>query len=131
MGLDWVKARSNCSLARIFQTLAEVVDSDVQSVNSLARERVSFHINTQATDKIIVTRDREKGVAHDIRTIVFQLTNFSITATAKGPTGEATGMFSAVPNLDENGECLLVVSGDPFRLWQVSRKALEELFFNF
>lgn len=43
----------------------------------------------------------------------------------------ATPAFSAVPRLNEDGECRLEVQGERLQFWQVSRKALEDLFFGF
>jgi hypothetical protein len=39
-------------------------------------------------------------------------------------------LFSAKPYLNHEGECLLQIGEtDPLHIWQVSRKALEPLFF--
>jgi hypothetical protein len=134
-GFNWVKARSECSLQRIFQTLAEVVDSDVKSANDLGRPNVSFHIDTQATGKIMVTRDRNMGAKNEVKSVVFALAQFSITVTTKRLSGDPQSVLSVVPNMDENGECLLTIQDkaklQPMKLWQVSRYFLEDLFFNF
>ncbi len=134
-GFNWVKARSECSLQRIFQTLAEILDSDVKSANDLRRAKVSFHVDTQATNKIIVSRDRDIGEKNEVKSVVFTLAQFSITVTSKKPNGDPQSVLSVIPHMNEDGECLLTIQDQPqlqpLKLWQVSRYFLEDLFFNF
>jgi hypothetical protein len=64
--------------------------------------------------------------------IVFELSASKITVIKTIPaTLERTTLFSAVPYLTEEGECLLEVDGSFLKLWQVSRKALDDLVFGF
>jgi hypothetical protein len=63
--------------------------------------------------------------------VMFEMLAGSITATEKRSTGEERALFSATPSLAEDGECLLIIDGRSFELWQASRLALEGLMFNF
>ena len=125
---NWVAARAECSPDRAFHALAEVVDSDVKAANGLRRSGVSFHFHGEATGKIVVIRELDRGGVKELRSVVFELISGEIV-TKKGP--ENSVLFSAVPSLNRNGECLLEIEGDSYELWQVSRRALESLFFGF
>jgi hypothetical protein len=124
---NWVEARHACSLSEIFHTLKEVLKSDVASANGLKIQDVKFSCKTDATNKIIVGRSEvfPSGIAHG-REIIFELLPAEIKVK-EGRTDKH--LFSAVPNLIDNGECLLEIDGRPYQFWQVSRKALEDLFF--
>jgi hypothetical protein len=128
---NWVHARAHCSLEGVFHILHEIVDSDVKDVNALKRQGVTFRLNTDATRKIIVARDRDLGGVIESTGIVFELFPDKITIAHKQGALIDKSLFSAVPSLNEDGECLMEVNGKSLKLWQVSRKALENLFFGF
>lgn len=113
---NWVRARSQCSLPRVFAMLGEIVDSDVKALNAAQPSNLPAEVK-RYTGKIVV--------AHRDSTIVFELTG-GIIQVRQGPEH---ALFSAKLRLDEDGECLLEVNGRGLKLWQVSRKALEDLFF--
>jgi hypothetical protein len=129
---NWVHARANCSLEGVFHILSEIVDSDVKQANALRRQGVKFSLNTEATSKIMVIRDRDLGGTKETTGVIFELLPDTISVTRKkhGALTEDS-LFSAVPSLNEDGECLMEVKGKPLKLWQMSRKALENLFFGF
>ena len=128
---NWVQARSECSVERVFQILAEVVDSDVKAANALNRRGVTFHVNRDARGKLIVARNRDLGGFSDVTIVVFELEPGRIVVTRKTANIDDKTLFSAAPSLNEQGQCLLEVAGDQLQLWQVSRRALEDLFFEF
>jgi hypothetical protein len=119
--VNWVKARSECSLKRTFQTLSEVVDSDVKTANGLGLQAVGFHAAFQH-NRIIVRREENDD---ELRSVVFELSSAAIFVRE----GQSKEMFSAKPRLSETGECLLEVDGQLYKLWQISQRALEDLFF--
>ena len=131
-GSDWVTARSACSIEATFQVLSEVIDSDVKAANALKRNGLEFKINTEPRGKLLVIRDQDYAGFHGFTAIVFDLSADKITVTErKGATPEARLMFSFVPSLNIDGECMYRIEGQEelLKLWQVSRKALEDLFF--
>jgi hypothetical protein len=115
---NWVKARSACSLKSVFLLLAEIVDSDVKAANELPEGR-RFSLERQDRKLIVIRESRESPAA-----IVFELSATEIRVREAEKT-----LFVARPSLERDGKCRLEVDGDPLELWQVSRKALEELFF--
>jgi len=119
--MDWVTARSVCSLNRVFQTLYEVIDSDVKTANGLRLQGVGFHASFQHK-KVVVTREENDDA---VRAVVFELTPVSIVVRE----GKSKELFSAKPRLSDTGECMLEVDGQLYQLWQISQKALEDLFF--
>jgi hypothetical protein len=132
-GFNWVAARSECSLDRQFRILAELVDSDVKVANGLNKRGIEFEINLDVKDKIIVLRKRDIVGHVETSVIVFELEQDKITVKDRTDRSNLPGqmLFNATPSLNEEGECLLEVSGVPLKLWQVSRKALDGLFFRF
>jgi predicted RNase H-like nuclease (RuvC/YqgF family) len=131
---NWVQSRAACSLESIFHALSEVIDSDIKSANALRRPGppTTFRMNTEATGKIIVVRTRDMAGFAETVAVVFELQANEIIVKQKLPaTFQETSLFVAVPYLHEEGECLLEVGGKSLKLWQVSRKALEDLVFGF
>lgn len=128
---DWVKARAACSMESVFRMLAEVVHSDVKSANRLDRARAGFTINEPARDKVIVARQRDMHGVVEEACIVFELMSGEIKVRQMLP--ERRDLFSARPILNSEGMCLLEITGERElqRLWQVSRRALDDLFFGF
>lgn len=120
MEVNWVQARAECSLRRVFETLFEMVESDVETANGLKLGR-RFQATYQHK-KIIVTREENDD---EVRSVVFELSAAAIRARA----GKETELFSGRPRLNESGECLLEVDGRLHPLWQIRQRALEDLFF--
>lgn len=130
---DWVKARSECSLRHVFLQLAEVVDSDVKSiVRQSSREqgisRAKFTLDRVSEDKFIVVKTWNDFGAEQGESVVFELIKQGIAAKL-GRAGKQ--LFVARPALTKTGDCKLRIEGEPepLELWQVSQKALEDLFF--
>ena len=125
---NWVKARSECSLERVFLVLSEVVASDVKARQGLHDGAEYDH--TRRDHKIIVSRTRDFGGGiKEAEGVVFERIKGSITVAAVDPKGNEVPLFAATPSLAPDGDCKLEVNGDSLELWQVSRKALEPLFF--
>ncbi len=126
--LDWVKARSSCSLKAVFDSLSQIIANDVKSVQALNRPGVSFDLSKSSDDQITVTRTVDSDGETETVSVVFELRATDIVAVL--PHKSKT-LFYAHAVLDEAGECLIEIEGDPDlkRPWQVSQKALDDLFF--
>src|SRR5216683_1096079 len=109
---DWVRARHECSLECVFQTLREVVDSDVKRMMALKNKpEVGFRLSAPAADKFIVTRARDYGGGTEGSMIVFELLPTEIRV--RDGRDEKT-ILSAKPDVNPEGECLLEVQGKPY-----------------
>jgi hypothetical protein len=118
---DWVRARSECSLPKIFERLFAGAQSDVDARNGVARETregLSFEASRDG-NRILVTR----GGSEKIR-----LVKFTLAANSIDIEGEGSELI-ATPGLNPAGNCTLMVNGAELELWQVRRTALERLFF--
>jgi hypothetical protein len=125
--LDWVTARAECSVERLFRLLTETLDTDVKTMQARAPSGTRFTLNALGGNKVVVAKVRGFGGGFmDGDNVVFETTPLGIVAR----TGRAdTQLFLAKPSLGLDGECHLEIDGQPHELWQVSRKALEALFF--
>ena len=111
-----------------------MVHSDVKSVNALGRHGVKFDMRTLTEDKFIVSRVRDLGGIPESASVVFELNRLFIDVRQNADKV----IFSARPIMNPDGECLLD-TGDRDAMgeshlrteWQVSRRALEDLFFGF
>lgn len=130
--MDWVTKRYECSLKNAFQKLREVVDSDVKSVSKISRPGVTVVIASDAPkDKIIVDRSIRRSLdPPESSSVVFDLMADEIRVRTVNPDKP---LFSAKPRLNREGDCLLCVTGESElqQIWQVSQKALDDLFFGF
>jgi hypothetical protein len=122
-GFDWVKARSECSLAKVFQTLRLQVEADVATRKALRTEGVPFTFGTAAnghTFSVFVDGNQL------YRTVKFGLTDKAICVYGD----DDRLLFEGRVTLSDDGECRLRVGEKELELWQFRRDALEELFFN-
>jgi hypothetical protein len=132
--VNWVANRAGCSIQRVFQILGEMVDTDVKEAEALNRRGVKFSLSKEVDTKLIVTRDRDLGGVSETDGVTFEVRAGKIRVTAGSKNmNERKPLFSFAPAFSQDGECLVQVEGEsePVKLWQVCRKALEDLFFGF
>jgi hypothetical protein len=123
--LDWVKARTECSIERLFLLLIEVLRADVQSIQARSQGSTKYTLDVPTDSSAAVIKEEDMGGIRDRDGVVFRRTTSGIVArTAKNEV-----LFTAKPSLAINGDCRLEIDGQPLELWQVSRRALEPLFF--
>ena len=117
---DWVTARVNCNCDTLFGFLAETVESDVEAMNQHT-DGERFLCRTDQ-DRLIVAIGKSR--------VVFRKQTDRIVVTAIDQMGNDTQLFTALPHLLSNGSCKMEIQTDePLELWQVSRRAVEFLFF--
>ncbi len=121
---DWVTARWKCSLEMAFQILSEIVDTNVKKINERPHPSATFE-RRLLNQKLIVIRKRED----EISTVVFELSYPAIQVKRVSPAGAETFLFSTTPSLTEDGDCILEVEGQPLKFWQITKRALYDLFF--
>lgn len=127
---NWVKARAECSVGRIFLLLSEVVESDVKAIMELPGRNGTYQRTRVSETKFAVSRTQDfgGGIKQDDG-VIFERASGAIVVTAKFAGSDERQLFSAKPSLEPNGDCRLEVNDESLELWQVSRKALEDLFF--
>lgn len=124
--LNWVKARSECSVGRVFSQIFIETEQDVKDINLLP--------TTPGYPP--VTFDVQK---HEMGTsfLVFEVGNIqTLVRFALGSDRIAIDMpdgkrLTVTLTLNNDGACKLKVNGDgELERWQVRRMALESFFFN-
>jgi hypothetical protein len=117
--LDWIAARAKCSIEQVFESLRGQVKKDVEARNLLPdHSRFNVHFSG---DTFTVMR----GDGGGLKSVVFALPGKYIEIQ----NGDRQVLFTASLTLNDAGECKLKVDERELELWQVRRRALEELFF--
>ena len=122
MEVDWVKARAECSLPKVFLRLTTGAKSDVTVRGEIAKangEKVTFEASCEGKS-LLVTRTESALVVK---------VEFALKQDAIVVQGNKVD-FKAVAGLNTIGDCTLEVEGVELALWQVRRKALEKLLFD-
>jgi hypothetical protein len=120
---DWVKARSACSLAGIYEKLKMDLQEDVKTRQSLRGENDTYYgVKIVAKDKRTAVVVEGNGIYDSV---LFILTDDGIDIADK----DGKVRFKATPTLSDDGECRLKVGDQERELWHVRKMALEELFF--
>ena len=122
--IDWVKARSECTLEKEFDRLATAVQRDLERHNALnpgisqcqrfdACEDNSFYVERPQVHRVVFTRERER--IHIVRW---------------AHMGDPTPLMVLRVRLGDDGKCVLIDEDHKeWKPWQVRRKALEETLF--
>jgi hypothetical protein len=119
---DWVKARSACTLPKIFKDLRLRVEQDVKTRNSLRLKTAAYEFAVAESEggfKVLLKSDALSTA------VTFTLADHAILV--RDNTG--TPMFEVTLNFTDKGECKLMIGGEEREMWQVQRMALEELMF--
>lgn len=117
--LDWVNVRSKCTLACVFEMLKHQVEKDIATQNALPDHR-QFEIVHGGSNSFTVMRHDSTGIKGAL---------FNLSEKIEVRTIKRELIFEAGITLNDAGRCLLEVDNQPRELWQVSRRALEKLFF--
>jgi hypothetical protein len=126
---DWVTARSRCSLDKSFQILSEIVSSNVKTANGLVKLTMNFEYKS-LDRKFMVIRTRDMAGVNEISSVVFELSLATIDVRRLNSRGAEMQTFSAKPSFTEDGDCVFEVGAQSLKLWQISKLALDDLFFS-
>lgn len=126
---DWVSAQAGCTPSALFERLRAGVKQDVERRNALVGledgARFEFSEDSEAFD---VAR-LEGARFGDAR--IAALVRFERVGRRINVHGEDVDVdFTAVPTLDQAGQCRLVVGEALYTEWEIRRMALELLFFD-
>jgi hypothetical protein len=121
--INWVRARSECSVAHKFQVLKSEIQSDIDERNKLEatlQPRFLFDM-PNGHDVVIVTRsDQHRGVS-----VVFKLDGNAIIVF----DDSRQEMFRVSVTLNDDGVCAFKIGEQECASWHVRKRALESLFF--
>jgi hypothetical protein len=118
---DWVTARSACSPPKVFKELRLQVEEDVKTRNGLRPDNSPYEFSVAENGPDFTVTLEAKDVR---RSVTFSLAEHAISV--RDNRGE---MFEVTLTFDDDGQCRLNVNKNQLDLWQVRRRALEELLF--
>lgn len=124
LGLDWVTARAQCSVARAFITLLAGVRKDVAIRNALLATSggARFEVVEASGNDFSVFQQVAGGQVRQVR---FECDESMVMI--RGPKGYFLRLSLTI---DFSGFCRFVTEeGDRLDSWQVRKLALEDLFF--
>lgn len=120
---DWVKARSECCAVEVFEKLKGLVQRDVTAINERRKgESVYFKFIPGNSNRFSVAAMHEMDFQR--KNVDFTLANEEIVIA-----GADERPFTVTVGLGDDGECRAKIDGQEYDLWQVRKRALEELFF--
>ena len=122
---NWVEARQNCKIEKLFENLKEVVEKDVEQFNTDEQ---------RATDWDFASRDGEFWVRSPKlgQSIAFERESGFISIKSRNRNGlDGKVSLTVRARVIEDGSCKAFLDDEitPMELWQVSRRALENHFF--
>src|SRR5439155_13316423 len=116
---DWVTARRNCSVRRVFESLQAQAKKNVEAMTPVTDKAPPFEfVRFNGGFAVIRRCFRNVGVR-------FWCSNTAIVVDDFG----RTTLFTATVRMNDAGECRLLVNGDQLDHWQLLMRALEPLFF--
>jgi hypothetical protein len=119
---DWVTARNQCSLGKVFEFLYLETKKNTETMNQ---------INGQEQRQWQLV-EFQGGFSVSRRTVESTMgARFTIRDNAVVVDGIGVDVgFKAGLTLNDDGKCRLLVDGKELDRWQVLRRALEPLFFH-
>ncbi len=139
---NWVDGWSNCNLETAFNALAQVVERDVEQANRLPKtitNQFAFSFCRHYTDlpeQFVVTRKPpDNAYGFFTVSVIFEKTDHSIKIDyVRQPSDrrdENDPSLEVMPKWDmDSAICTLEVDKKIMDAWQISQRALSELFFN-
>jgi hypothetical protein len=125
---DWVTERSACTLPKVFATLRQQVEGDVKTRNGLRPELAPYEFSMKEDINEFAVILKAKGAQ---KSVAFKLEDHAISVASGGADsdGKSVPMFQVTVTFNDKGECKLHANEQECEMWQVRRKALEELMF--
>ena len=125
---NWVKARHECSLCSEFERLWCNVESSTKERSAAIPKDSPTRISCHSANGILqVSRHPTGDAVGKSHCVLFRLEEDHISVT--GATHQ--NPLRLTLTLNGEGECRFKINGKgEYRRWQVTRKALESLFFD-
>ena len=130
MSPNWVKARAECNLELTFEALFGIVERDVNEANDIDAF-VSYRLEIQrGVFDPMISVTREDNGSFSGRVIFTQMAHEIRVCRESPMSAGKENLFSVTAQWEEdNHRCRLFVDGSTLEVWELSRKALEPMFF--
>jgi hypothetical protein len=128
--LNWVRARAECSIDHLFSVLMAVVEADVHVAQERSHSSISFEFQHITEHSFMVTRKRVLSGILESEGVLFTRLPAAIKAQHRTPQ-QQTDLFTASPHMTAAGDCKFEVERNVLEPWQVSQRALDQLFFQY
>ena len=137
---NWVKSRADCNLSLCFDSLREIVSRDVEEMNKLSKEqRREFHYvisgGTGVADVFQVDQKDDDALhrSWDTRVHFARRRDLGAESIEISRVGQSSGKETKVVVRaqwdSEQSRCRLLIDDAEIEVWQISKKALEPMFF--
>ena len=125
---DWVSARKNCNTREMFKRLLKVVRADY----NIAKEQEPHRNLTfaECSEEEFAVDERHASGIGIRKGVTFKLEGSKIQVCNSAPPHKV--LFTLHAYLFDGGDCTFVIDDkmNPLHPWQVSRLALEDVFFS-
>ena len=128
---NWVEARAECSVMKVFKRLAFGIKADLDTINRIQGEAARDSHNPPDRNLEVNASDARIEITRTIKSQTMNSVEFVREKSSIRVTSDFSGgpKFLASPSLSTDGHCVAIVDGCELELWNVRRKALDELFF--
>jgi hypothetical protein len=122
---DWVAARISCSIEKVFASLREQAQRNVETIKA-ANPHAKFEFTSFDGGFSIAREERPLGSK---RGVVFSFYPGTKNEISVDSMVDKTVLTVTATRLNNLGQCLLVVNDEELEQWQLLRRDLEPLFF--
>jgi hypothetical protein len=133
--VNWVEARHECSAQSAMIRLLHVVEADVSQMQSFGQLRRPFHglrCDRTTGNGFLVHVVWDLGGVFESEGVAFELDGDLIRVRHRREVPTDRILFSVRPTVSADGKCRLehTDTGQLMEFWQVSKAALEPMFFD-
>ena len=129
---NWVSDQAKCTVDLAFRALAEIIDRDVKEANALSDDiRQGYTFSIERNGEGLRYRIQVSSVVpphsrgYKTTSVLFEKSERHIRVTGDYGEFNVSPMWNAI-----TATCELQIDGVRHRVWQISQKALDHLFFD-
>ena len=119
---NWVAVHSACTLPNVFRSIRQRVEADVKARNDIRPHSSPYEFTIGEGDDEFKVSLKHPEIH---KSVFFSLTKNAIVIL----DDKRIKMFEVTSTFNDKSECILSVDHEPRELWQISRLALEGIFF--
>lgn len=120
---NWVQARAECSLVKVFELLKMQIEEDVKERNAQIPNTYFFGFSTVAQRNMISVILEGYGIQSKAVRFIRQEHAIQVEK-------DDEPLFSATLTLNNKGECRVKINSKEYELWEMRKMALEEMLFD-